>query len=134
MSGVSPEQIASELTKALAEYSELASDEVREIITEVGNLAKDRVAESSPKGRSGKYKRGWTVRAETSGSKVSVIVHNRRYQLTHLLENGHRTRLKTGRYGSRSRAAARPHIGEVNSWAQEEIEKRIRAALGGGKT
>ncbi len=130
MSGVSPDQLASEIVKTLAEYGELATDEVREIITDVGNQAKDRVTEASPRGK-GKYKRGWTVRAETSGSKVSIIVHNRRYQLTHLLENGHRTRLKTGRYGSRSRAAARPHIGEVNSWAQEEVEKRIRAALGG---
>lgn len=123
--------IAKELTKILTEYSEVASDEVREIITEVGNEAKSRVADASPKGK-GKYKRGWTVRAESSGSKISVIVHNRRYQLTHLLENGHRTRYKTGKYGSRSRAGARPHIGEVNSWAQAEVERRIAAALKGG--
>ena len=133
MSGSSPDQIAKELTKILSDYSELATDEVRDIITDVGNEAKNRVTEASPKGH-GKYRRGWTVRAESSGSKVSIIVHNRRYQLTHLLENGHRTRYKTGRYGSRSRAAARPHIGDVNSWAQEEVEKRIRAALGGGNT
>lgn len=133
MSGSSPDQIAKELTKILSEYSELATDEVRDIITEVGTLAKNRVAEASPKAK-GKYKRGWTVRAEGSGTKIRIVVHNKRYQLTHLLENGHRTRYKTGRYGSRSRAAARPHIGDVNSWAQEEVEKRIRAALGGGNT
>lgn len=128
MANVTPEQLAAELTKTLAEYGKLARDDVQEIIESVGNEAKERVTAASP-GR--KYRRGWKVKIETAGSKTSVTVHNRRYQLTHLLEFGHKTRLKHGKYGKKAFAAAMPHIEEVNDWAQRELERRIRKALGG---
>ena len=50
----------------------------------------------------------------------------------YLLEKGHRTRLKHGRYGRQAAVGAQPHIEEVNAWAQRELEQRIRQALGGG--
>ena len=129
MPDITPDQLAAELTKTLAEYGKLARDDVQEIIESVGKEAKSRVTASSP--GKGKYRRGWKVKIETAGSKTSVTVHNRRYQLTHLLEFGHKTRLKHGRYGKKAFAAARPHIEEVNDWAQQELERRIRKALGG---
>ena len=140
MAGVPPNQLARELTKSLTEYGKLAQHEVHDILESVGDEAKSRVASLSPKGRrrgSGKYKRGWKVKIEGSGSgSTSVTVHNRHYQLTHLLEKGHRTRLRTGRhgrvYGTKATVAAQPHIDEVNAWAQRELEQRIRQALGGG--
>ena len=139
MAGVSPDQLVRELTKSLTEYGKLAQHEVHEILESVGDEAKSRVTDASPKGKrrgSGKYQRGWKVKIEESSSRTSVTVHNKHYQLTHLLENGHRTRLGTGRrgrvYGSKAAAAAQPHIAEVNEWAQRELEQRIRQALGGG--
>lgn len=139
MASISPEQLARELTKSLEEYGRLAQHELHDILESVGDEAKSRVIAASPKGKrrgSGKYQRGWKVKIEESGSRTSVTVHNKRYQLTHLLENGHRTRLGTGRhdrvYGTKATVAAQPHIGEVNAWAQRELEQRIRQALGGG--
>lgn len=138
MAGVSPDQLARELTKSLTEYGKLAQHEVHEILESVGDEAKSRVTAASPKGKrrgSGKYKRGWKVKTEESGSRTSVTVHNKRYQLTHLLENGHRTRLGTGKrgrvYGTKATVGAQPHIGAVNEWAQREAEKRIRQKLVG---
>lgn len=134
MAGISPDQLSRELTKSLTEYGKLAQHEVHDILESVGDEAKSRVASLSPKGRrrgSGKYKRGWKVKIEESGSSTSVTVHNKHYQLTHLLENGHRTRLKHGKYGKRAAVGAQPHIAEVNEWAQRELERRIRKALGG---
>lgn len=134
MAGTAPDQLARELTRALEEYGKLAQDEVHSICKEVGEEAKTRVTAASPKGKrrgGGKYKRGWKVKIEETGSTVKVTVHNKQYQLTHLLENGHRTRLKHGRYGSKAAIAAQPHIAEVNDWSQREVERRIRKALGG---
>jgi hypothetical protein len=134
MAGISPDQLARELTKSLTEYGKLAQHEVHDILESVGEEARDRVTDASPKGKrrgSGKYQRGWKVKIEESGSRVSVTVHNRRYQLTHLLEFGHRTRLKHGKYGKQSFAGAQPHIADANAWAQRELERRIRKALGG---
>lgn len=134
MAGVSPDQLARELTKSLTEYGKLAQHEVHDILESVGDEAKSRVTASSPKGKrrgSGKYKRGWKVKIEESGSSTSVTVHNKHYQLTHLLEFGHRTRLKHGKYGKQAAVGAQPHIEEVNAWAQHELEQRIRKALGG---
>lgn len=139
MAGVSPDQLARELTKSLTEYGKLAQHEVHDILESVGDEAKSRVTAASPKGKrrgSGKYKRGWNVKIEESGSRTSVTVHNKRYQLTHLLENGHRTRIGTGRrgrvYGTKASVGAQPHIAAVNEWAQHEAEQRIRQKLGGG--
>lgn len=134
MAGISPDQLANALTKSLTEYGKLAQNEVHDILESVGEKAKSRVTATSPKGKrrgSGKYKRGWNVNIEESGSSTSVTVHNKHYQLTHLLEKGHRTRLKHGRYGKQSAVGAQPHIEEVNAWAQQELERRIRKALGG---
>ena len=134
MAGISPEQLSRELTKSLTEYGKLAQHEVHDILESVGDEAKSRVISASPKGKqrgSGKYKRGWNVKIEESGSTVRVTVHNRRYQLTHLLENGHRTRLKHGKYGKQAYVRGQPHIAAANEWAQRELERRIRKALGG---
>lgn len=134
MAGISPDQLSHELVKTLAEYGKLAQHEVHDILESVGDEAKSRVTSASPKGKrrgSGKYKRGWKVKIEESGSSTSVTVHNKHYQLTHLLEFGHRTRLKHGKYGKQAAVGAQPHIDEVNEWAQRELERRIRKALGG---
>ena len=131
MSSISPAHFSRALAETLAEYGRLTASEVQSTTEAVGAEAKARVTAASPK-RRGKYRRGWKVRNAASGSKVSVTVHNRQYQLTHLLEKGHRTRLKHGRYGTKATAAAQPHIGAVNEWAQQELERRIRRALGGG--
>jgi hypothetical protein len=54
-------------------------------------LAKE-LKEKSPK-RTGKYAKGWrsTVRKE-SAVGAEVVVHNKIYRLTHLLEKGHAKR------------------------------------------
>lgn len=134
MAGISPEKLAAELVKSLTEYGKLARHEVHDILESVGEKAVAMAADLSPKGHrrgSGKYKRGWKMKLEETGSTVRVTVHNRRYQLTHLLENGHRTRLKHGKYGKQAYVRGQPHIAAANEWAQRELERRIRKALGG---
>lgn len=48
--------------------------------------------------RTGSYKKGWKADVKTDETGTECTVHNRRYQLTHLLENGHKITNQTGEY------------------------------------
>lgn len=124
------------LIETMLKYGAEVSYEISIAMNEIGQEAKQRVAAASPK-RTGKYKRGWRVDFKNKSGVIQCIVHqsDKNYRRTHLLENGHRTRLGTGkngrRYGTKASVGAQPHIAEVNDWAQRELESRIRKALGG---
>lgn len=113
------DDFSKQLVKAMQEYSEGLEKNIKDIMTEVGAEAKQIVSGTSPK-RTGKYARGWKVKKTFRKGKFEVTVHNSRYQLTHLLENGHRKRSGTGW------VKAQPHIAKVNEWSQNELEKQIK--------
>lgn len=46
----------------------------------------------------GSYAKAWTSDVETDETGTSCTVHNRQYQLTHLLEKGHAIANQGGRY------------------------------------
>ncbi len=64
-----------------------------------GDTVKKQIESTAPK-KTGKYSKSWAVKKtrETSDS-IQVVVHSKRYQLTHLLEFGH-----AKRGGGRTRA------------------------------
>lgn len=50
--------------------------------------------------RTGAYRKGWRADVKTDETGTECVVHNRVYQLTHLLEKGHEIRNQTGKaYG-----------------------------------
>lgn len=62
-----------------------------------------RQLKSESRKRSGKYAKGWTssVKQSSLDSGVEAVVHNKRYQLTHLLERDHKIKNQTGKtYGT----------------------------------
>lgn len=92
----------------------------------VANEAANKLKNTSPK-KTGKYARAWKVKTEKGSANIDkVVVYNKRYQLTHLLENGHVVRNKKGTYG---RAPAQPHIAPVNEWAADELPREIEREL-----
>lgn len=51
--------------------------------------------------RTGDYRKGWKATVTTDETGTECTVHNKRYQLTHLLENGHVIKNQTGKtYGT----------------------------------
>lgn len=120
--------LADEINKILEEYALEVNEDVNKAAKATAALGVKELKATSPKGRRGRYGRGWAVK-ETKGSfgYTQLFIYNKKdYQLTHLLENGHLIRNKTGTYG---RTKARPHIKPVELMVQdkflEEVKKRL---------
>ena len=109
------------LEDILSEYENDVRLATKEVVDEVSAAAKKEIQAGSPV-RTGKYKAGWAVRKEGQPAnpyRTWAVVHNRtRYQLTHLLENGHVTR-----GGSRARPIK--HIAP----AADHADKMLREAF-----
>lgn len=78
--------------------------------------------------RTGKYNKGWKVKKEKGNNYVKAKIHNATdYQLTHLLENGHKTR-----NGGTTRAFK--HIKPVEEYCVKEFSKEVEEIIKkGGK-
>lgn len=79
----------------MEEHAYELDDEVAEAAGEAGRKAVQELKAKSAK-RTGKYAKGWRADMEASETGAEVTVHNKRYQLTHLLEKGHVVRNRPG--------------------------------------
>lgn len=107
----------------LDEFNKEVQDAMDQSLEKISKESVQKLRGSSPK-KTGKYSRGWTSRND---GEHAVIVHNRVYQLTHLLENGHVIRNKKGTYG---RVGGIKHIKPVEEWANNELPLEIMRRLG----
>lgn len=112
-----------QMDQILDEFNKEVQQAMDESLTKISTESVQKLRVASPR-RKGKYARGWTIKKD---GKFGVIVHNRIYQLTHLLENGHVIRNKKGTYG---RVAGRKHIQPVEQWANNELPLEILRRLG----
>lgn len=106
-----------QITKFLSEYTAEVQEELLEAADEVAKDAVKELKRTSPKDK-GKYAKSWTKRKIADG----YVVCNKRYYLTHLLENGH---VKRG--GGRVRAIK--HIAPVEEQTIKDFEDKVRRAL-----
>ena len=117
------------LIETLKKYTDKVTDEVKEAVAEIAYEALPEIKNASPK-KTGDYKKGWKVSERQGSTAVRALasVHNESdYQLTHLLEYGHRI---IGRDGQQHGfAPAKTHIAPVNEKAQERLLKRIEDAI-----
>lgn len=109
-------------------YDEEVQKTVNDVIDSVSKEAVQKLKSTSPKRRrSGKYARSWTRKVETKLGIKSCTIYNARYAyLTHLLNNGHIIRNKSGTYGRKS---GDNHIGNVEKWANQEVQSEIERRL-----
>lgn len=121
MSKVNVKGISKEFAKILSEYKE----EVEEGISIAGDkVAKKTVSnlkKNSPKRKKsgGEYAKGWRITA----IKGKRIIHNKtKYQLTHLLENGH-AKVNGGR------VQGKPHIKPAEEQAIKEYVSEVEKVI-----
>lgn len=119
--------VEQQMDKILTDYSKNVIRETNEAFETVSKEAVQKLKNTSPK-RTGKYARSWTKKTEKGGSLKTdtVVIHNKVYQLTHLLENGHIVRNAKGTYG---RASGIKHIAPVEEWAADELPNLIKRKL-----
>jgi hypothetical protein len=116
------------VTSILKEWSsdvlEQTNEAVRDVATEARNELK---VEGDFQNRSGKYRKGWRVTFTELRYGLEATVHNKVYQLTHLLESGHAKWLWGRDTGETVKAY--PHIEKVNEEAQRKLEEEIKRRL-----
>lgn len=110
----------------LSQYGEVAIEATKEAVAEVAKESAKKLKSSSPRGRTGKYAKGWTSKVETGRVSASATVYGKSgtYQLAHLLEHGHAKR-------GGGRTTPIQHIEPVEQWAVEETLQRITQKLEG---
>lgn len=119
--------VAIQMEKILEQYSKEVKDVTDKSIEKVSKESVQKLKNTSPK-RTGKYARSWTKKKVKGRNGIDeVTVHNKQYQLTHLLENGHIVRNSKGTYG---RTNGIKHIKPVEEWAQDELPQEIERRLG----
>jgi hypothetical protein len=129
MQKVKPEQFGTALSKYLNEYREDIQEDVEETTSKVTKEAIEELKTTSPK-RKGRergkpYYKGWSEKTQTKGKfKYSKVIWNKtNYQLTHLLEFGHRTRNGTGW------VEAQPHIRPVEEKYNEKFTDLLKQKI-----
>lgn len=122
------DELSNSVEKILSEYTDEVKKEADLIAKETATKTAEELKVTSPKNK-GKYARGWSVKAVSGRMSNNYVVHNKKYyRLTHLLENGHVIRNKSGTYG---RTRAIPHIEPAEEKGINEFKKKIVSRLGG---
>lgn len=122
--GMQYNELAASITNALLDYSKEVDEMLQEKIGETAREVRDNLANNPqiPK-RTGKYKRSFFVRSLAKGRGYHrVVVANRQYQLTHLLEYSHPT-------GTGGRTRAFPHWEQAEKQAQK-LYAKVLGAIG----
>ena len=118
--------LADAVMKELNEYSDVVADDMKAAVKKAGNTVRNQIKATAPKD-TGKYAKSWSVKntRETSNT-LEVTVHSRnRYQIAHLLENGHAKR-------GGGRVAARPHIVQAEQMGITQLEQEIERSIRNG--
>ena len=113
------DRMASEIAKALNEWSQDVADATKKAVVETTAEAVLELKRNSPRD-SGAYARDWDRKTlETSRYGIRNVVYNKKhYRLTHLLEHGH----ANARGGGRT--PAYPHIGIAEARAMEMLQEK----------
>lgn len=121
---VSIDGMADAIMKGLTEYADLAADDMKRAVTDAGKTVRKEIQANAPVD-TGAYKKSWAVkRISESATRLDIVVHSRnRYQLAHLLENGH-TKRNGGRVPGRSHIAPAEKIGKTQLIT--EIERSLQ--------
>ena len=124
MANISVDQLAAEIAKGLAEYSQDVVEKVNVSSEKVGKAAVKQLKQTSPK-KTGKYAKSWTMATEKEfGQPHKRIVHARapHYRLVHLLEHGH---AKVGG----GRVAGIPHVRPAEEEVIREFTHEVEEAI-----
>ena len=118
--------VALQMQDILDDYSKDVKEATNDAIEKTSKESVRKLKNTSPK-KSGEYAKGWKLKKDRGRDGIATVtVHNKIYQLTHLLENGHVVRNAKGTYG---RTNGIKHIAPVEEWAESELQQEIERKL-----
>ena len=123
MANVKIDDLDKEIMKSLNEYANFAADEMKKAVKDTTKNIRKEIQANAPRD-TGAYAKSWAIKTqkETSDS-IDQVVHSRtRYQLAHLLENGHAKR-------GGGRVPGQPHIKPAEEKGKEQLVEDIKNAL-----
>lgn len=88
--------IVNDMQEVIDDDTEALESNARAAGNKAARLLRERSRKRAHHG--GSYAKAWTASVETDATGTSCTVHNRQYQLTHLLEKGHAIANQSGRY------------------------------------
>jgi hypothetical protein len=117
------DDMAAEIMEGLSEYAELADTAMKKAVRKTATAVKNEISANAPV-KSGRYKRSWTAKKTKENSHtLEMTVHSKdRYQIAHLLENGHA--LRNG-----GRVEGIPHIAPAEEHGEEMLTRLIEKEL-----
>lgn len=117
---------SNDIERTINAYMRECIDDNKEVLEQRAiDASKDAVKElkKESRKRSGQYAKGWKSSVDSGEAGVEVTVHNKQYQLTHLLENDHAIKNQTGKaygtaHGDKVISSVAERIGEqfANGW------------------
>ena len=118
--------LTAEITAALKEYTGAVMDGIDKAVETCGKGMRKEIAGAGPS-LSGDYGKGWRCKISDHGrGNKSARVHNKTdYQLTHLLEKGHKKR------GGKGRVKAYVHIAPAAEKWTGKFEQMCKEACKG---
>lgn len=125
---ISANDFTGAVTSIIKSWETDVAETTDDIIREVANESRDKLKiEGDFKDRSGKYRKGWKVTFTETRFGLQATVHNKVYQLTHLLESGHAKWLWGRDTGDTVKAF--PHIEKVNEETQKKLVEELARRL-----
>jgi hypothetical protein len=114
------------IMEELQKYSKLATDDMKDAVKDTAASVRKDIQSGAPVD-TGKYKKSWSVKnIHEDSESIDLVVHSRnRYQIAHLLENGHAKR-------GGGRVEGKPHIAPAEQRGNETLVKTIEQKLKGG--
>jgi len=114
MANIKVDDIATEITNTIQEYTEDVSRAIEEENEKIADKAVKELRNTKLK-RTGQYAKGWTKKKQGNGY---VIYNKNKPSLTHLLEHGHAKR-------GGGRVSGKPHIRPVEEKAIKKLEDSV---------
>ena len=128
MAKIKVDQLAAEIAKGLAEYSQDVVEKVNVSSEKVGKAAVKRLKQTSPRRPppiGGKYAKSWTMTTFKNYGQPDVrVIHAKapHYRLVHLLEKGHA--LVNG-----GRTRPQPHVAPAEEEVIREFTREVEEAI-----
>lgn len=122
---ISLDDLASEITKAVREYTNDITEAIEKEVDDTSKEALKEIKANSPRDK-GDYVKGWTRKKDGQGGQIKYTIHNKsRGSIVHLLEKGHAKR-------GGGRVAGKPHVGPAEQKAVTRVVSNIKSIIRNG--